>query len=492
MLYPSFVFLFFILSLAINVVAQETPTPPPRAVERTAPEREPVILQRTTLPDGSVRTVIELPATADSYLASERPNQNFGGDALFLGYNLFGANNFGAERIVIQFDVAGNIPDGAVINDAALRLHISFSSPPDDEPMGTALRRLASPWSEYTVTWNTEPTWTAIDKVSYVGSAVTWHEWVITEVVDGWAGDVYPNYGVEIIGDETVQQRERAFYSRETGTALFPRLVVDYTDFNDTEPPIVNVNALPEYVRRNFTVSWTGTDPGGSSIATYDVQVRIDDGDWTTWLSGVTFTEAEYNNAEDGSVYQFRARGVDQAGNVEPYGPAEAETTADTVAPTSTIDPLPVITNNVSFTVSWTGTDTVSGIKYYDVQYRYSDGPWLIWLPQTIATSATFTSGGDGLYQFEVRAVDQVNQVEAFMDQANTSPRGRISPPLLHLTPLPRYHRTSPPFCPYPPSCCPRSASRQLCWHATAITLSLHLPRNRTKKCLEFRQMLYN
>ncbi|MBE2202667.1 MAG: fibronectin type III domain-containing protein [Anaerolinea sp.] len=396
--------------------AQQTPEPPPRGVNRTAPEREPIVLSSVLQPDGTTNTVILLPAVADTYLASERPLQNFGSDALFLGYNLVGSDYFGAQRILLRFDVENFIPAGAVINSAALRLHVSFSSPTDDAPMGTVLRRLASPWSEFDVTWNTEPAWTPVDSTAEVGSQPTWYEWPLTDVVADWASNLYANDGVEIIGDETVQQRERSFYSRETLLDLYPRLIVDYTDFNDTQPPSVTVNPLPTYSGRNFTVSWTGDDPGGSGIDHYDVQVQAAGGDWVDWLTNVIVTEAVYGNGEDGRVYNFRARGVDNAGNIESFGPAEATTIVDTLPPTSTVAPLPVINNSNSFLVSWSGTDSASGIQYYDVQYRFNNGPWMLWLPQTLSTSATFFSATDGFYAFEVRAVDNVGQAELFQD----------------------------------------------------------------------------
>lgn len=411
-------------------IAQETPAPPPRNTERTAPDRQPIIVEQEVLAD-KMNTVVIIPADADTYIASERPNENFGSDALFLGYNLVGDNNFGAQRMLLHFDVAGNIPDDAIINEAALRLHLSFSSPVNDNPMGTVLRRLASPWHEYTVTWNTEPAWTSVDKTAYVGSELTWYEWDITDVVADWATAVYPNDGLEIIGDETVQQRERAFYSRETNTSLYPQLVVNYTVIIDHEPPIVTVSALPEFSRRHFTVSWTGTDPGGSGLDYYDVQVRVDEGEWQPWLAEVTVTEAEYGNGENGRLYQFRARGVDNANNVESFGAAEAETVVDTQPPTSAIDPLPHIINDNSFTVSWSGSDPLSGIQYYDVQYRYNNGPWTLWLPQTLATTATFNNAADGLYGFEVRAVDNIDQVELFANMSESTIMVDSEPPFV-------------------------------------------------------------
>ncbi len=415
--------LLIILALSgASFVLAQTPTPAPegppaRGADRSAPEREPVIIESSQTPEGATNTIIALPAVADAYLASERPSQNFGGDALYLGYNLAGASNFGAQRILIRFDVDPFVPDTAVINSATLRLNLSFSSPSDDAAMPTVVRRIASDWDEDTVTWNTEPTWTAVDSTADVGSAITYYEWPLTEVVQGWENGLHPNYGVEIIGDETVQQRERAFYSRETATELYPILFVDYTTTDDAAPPDTEVDDLPAYSKRNFTVSWSGSDPGGSGIAYYDVQVQINDGAWGNWLTGVTTTSAEYGGGEDGRKYAFRVRGVDNAGNVEAYGAADTSTIVDTMPPTVTVDPLPAIINGTTFAVTWSGDDTASGIQYYDVQYRFNDGPWVLWQAATTATNATFTGASEGVYAFEARAVDNLDHVEAFQDE---------------------------------------------------------------------------
>lgn len=418
--------LLVILALSgASFVAAQTPTPvppetppelPPRGADREAPEREPVVVSTSQRSDGVSSTLIALPAVADSYLASERPSQNFGGDALYLGYNLAGISNFGAQRILLRFDIAPYVPDTAVINSATLRLNLSFASPTADAPMGTVLRRVASDWNEDTVTWNTEPTWTAVDSTSAVGSAITYYDWPVTELVQGWHTDLYPNYGVEIIGDEAVQQRERAFYSRETMSNLYPILFVEYTTTDDAAVPETAVNPLPAYTGRNFTVSWSGTDPGGSGIAYYDVQVQINDGAWGDWLTGVTRTAAEYGNGEDGNKYAFRVRGVDNVGNIEPYGVADTATVVDTQPPTVAVDPLPGVVNGSAFVVTWSGDDTASGIQYYDVQYRVNDGPWILWQAATVNTNATFTGASDGVYAFEARGVDNLDRYEPFYD----------------------------------------------------------------------------
>ena len=419
--------LLSILLMGLSVALAQEVDEPVRETEREAPPRQPIVLEQN-----GPNTILQLPPLADAYIASERPNQNFGSDALFLGYNLVGGDNFGAERMLLRFDIANNIPEGAVINSAVLRLHLSFSSPTNDMPMCTVLRRLASPWSEFSVTWNTEPDWTMVDDTTFVGSELTWYEWEMTEVVENWYLETYANDGVEIIGDETVQQRERAFYSRETVTPFFPQLVIDYTDFNDTEPPVVTVESLPTYSPRHFMVQWSGSDVGEAGIDYYDVQVRIDGGAWTDWVTGTMTTTAEYAQGENGRLYEFRARGVDHSSNVEAYGGPEASTTVDTLPPVVTVDPiLPHITANTLVTVSWSGSDSVSGIQYYDVQMRMNDGSWVLWIPQTLATTAQFQAPIDGFYAFEARAVDNMGLVEGFNNQAEATVFVDASAPFL-------------------------------------------------------------
>lgn len=389
---------------------------PPRLIEREAPTRKPRTLERRVTPEGHVNTVIELPAVADTYIASEWPRQNFDGDALYLGYNLVDDRNYGAERMLLRFDVTGNIPEEAVINDARLRLHLNYSSPEDDVPMPTLLRQTLEAWDEELVTWEMEPRWGPTQtKQTEVGNATTWYEWDVTDLTGAWVAGTADNHGVEIIGDEERQQRERAFYPRETSNDLYPRLVVDYTDFSDTEPPIVTVDELPEFVDRDFTVSWSGKDPGGSGIASYDVQYRMDGGDWVDWLVDVTLSSAVFAAGQNGRFYEFRARAEDRSGNVEEFGLPEASTTVDAEPPTTVVDPLPPITRSTTFTVTWTGEDDGSGIGYFDTRYRFNDGSWVRWQDHTLVTGTTFTAMEDGVYDFEARAVDEIGNMEAFV-----------------------------------------------------------------------------
>lgn len=413
------VFSLFALTAAPVAAQTEPPAPLERGLQRQAPIRQPTPLAEGA--DATVTsTVIQIPAIADTYIASERPNENFGGDALFLGFNFFG-DRFGAQRILVRFNL-DSIPDDARINSARLRLRLSFASPDDDSPMRTVLRRLASDWDEFDVTWNREPQWAAVRDSTFVGTNQDWYEWEIPDLVQGWVDGTFANHGLELIGDERVQQSERVFYARETSTDFFPQLIVDYDVISDDSPPNVDVDPLPAFVPRSFAVSWSGDDVGSAGIDYYDVQYRVDGGEWIDWLEGTTDTAEEFMDGQNGRIYEFRARGVDEVGNVEPFGDAEAITVVDNGAPISLIEPLPNMLNRQSFSVNWTGNDSGgSGIQYYDVRYRLDGSPWQLWLSETTTTSALFNALQEGVYEFEVRAVDGAGRAEPFTGQSEAT-----------------------------------------------------------------------
>ena len=83
-----------------------------------------------------------------------------------------------------------------------------------------------------------------------------------------------------------------------------------------------------------FLVEWSGQDnEGGSGIASYDIFVSINGGDFTLWLDDTTDSSAIFTG-ERGHSYAFYSLATDVAGNTE------AETGADAV---TTVDVLPAV-----------------------------------------------------------------------------------------------------------------------------------------------------
>ncbi|MCG2784936.1 MAG: S8 family serine peptidase [Anaerolineae bacterium] len=102
----------------------------------------------------------------------------------------------------------------------------------------------------------------------------------------------------------------------------------------------------------------------------------------------------------------------DKAGNYQ--GVQVSPIMLDRQAPTSTINALPIYTGTTSFNVSWGGTDTVSGIASYDIQYQDNGGGWTTWKSATTATSATFSGVLNHTYTFQSRARDRAGNVEGW------------------------------------------------------------------------------
>jgi spore germination protein YaaH/flagellar hook assembly protein FlgD len=81
----------------------------------------------------------------------------------------------------------------------------------------------------------------------------------------------------------------------------------------DKTAPEAGITMLPTRERdEGFVVAWKGRDV--SSIASYDVQVSVDGGPWTTWRSRTRATSDVWLGA-NGHGYAFRVRATDSKGN---------------------------------------------------------------------------------------------------------------------------------------------------------------------------------
>jgi len=90
-----------------------------------------------------------------------------------------------------------------------------------------------------------------------------------------------------------------------------PPVILSEGDFS---PPTTTVEAI-HAEGGMILVRWLGDDgPIGVGVATYDLEVRLNDGEWAPWLTGVTVIEALYDSTAGGR-FAFRARATDLAGN---------------------------------------------------------------------------------------------------------------------------------------------------------------------------------
>lgn len=428
----------------ISPVGEETQVLPDATDAALAAELEAVILEQKVLPY-AIQTLIEIPVSQDTYISSNKPNQNFGGAReLRVGFDQT-ASKDGALRAFLYFDVARYIPSRAVINHALLKGY-QFRHE-DNASMLFRGRHLLDSWNENLVTWNShQPHWGSVTGETWIPPVNGWIEHDLTPLVKEWHNGTHPNHGLFVQGDETPSLgRQRFFYSLNAQNGLYPRLLVDYTVSTDTTPPVATVHHLPAWSPSSFTVSWSGTDTGGSGLAYFDIQYNANGGYWTDWKRQMTRPSALFQGGQNGVHYQFRARGVDHAGNVQPWGAAQAQTTVDAIPPTATVQRLPQNTYTQAFYVFWSGSDNVggSGLASFDVEYRVDHGPWQPLAMGTTQSSAHFTGGEhDALYEFRARARDLAGNVQSFDQSPQAWTYLRINPPVTKVTPFDP-HKTS-------------------------------------------------
>lgn len=225
------------------------------------------------LPSASWADTITLFASRDNTIFSDQPSNSDGaGPTLLVGSITRSA---GLRRGLLDFDIAGNLPAGAVITSVQLTLFQEQASPSERQARSIELHRLLADWGEgttgagtsgsrsgrgfaapadgSTATWsqrfyNTTP-WTnaggdfagAASGNTMVGTTRGAYVWSSTadmvSDVQSWLDNPAGNFGWILLGDESVSGDARRFDSREaTNSALRPMLQITFNGSAVPEP----------------------------------------------------------------------------------------------------------------------------------------------------------------------------------------------------------------------------------------------------------------
>ncbi len=373
----------------------------------------------------SINATVQLPASQATFISSGQPNSNFAGlSTMNLGWD---QTTYNAMRMLVQFDL-GPIPGNAQINEATFYINQTFINPQNDgSSMDFRAQFMQQSWNAGSVTWN---------NANYLGGdslplgsippAIGWVSGGATDVVKAWDSG-RPNYGLLITGDETPSRgRWRQFNSRSI-PQLAPYILVNYSANCDTAAPVATMGALNAFQPADFLVKWSAYDPDqpgcpASGVAWYNVRYRINSGGWTNWKNQSTSTENHFKGwAPNAATVEFQVQAADRAGNLGAWSPI-VSTRVDTEPPVATVNPLPEFTVSPNFTVTWSGTDNLSGIAYYNFQVRKNQGDWQLVLSETKTTSYQVTGGqlGDE-FEFRVQAVDNVGNTQPWSANAQAS-----------------------------------------------------------------------
>jgi hypothetical protein len=165
-------------------------------------------------------------------------------------------------------------------------------------------------------------------------------------------------------------------------------------DFSVEIPPETTIDSGPSGPTASAaaTFGFSSSEGGG-------FQCRLDAaGDWETCTS-----PQSYSGLSQGS-HSFEVRAVDSDGNVDPT-PASATFSVDTVSPETTIDSGPSATINAAATgFSFSSSESGSFECRLDSSF---DADW-----STCTSPDSLTGLTEGSHSFEVRAVDEVGNVD--------------------------------------------------------------------------------
>jgi len=179
----------------------------------------------------------------------------------------------------------------------------------------------------------------------------------------------------------------------------------------DVTPPTTTLtfNGTPGiggWYRSTGTVNLATQDAVSGPASTY---YRINGGAWQT---GTAFPLSL-----DGS-YTLEYYSVDQAGNREATRSSTVK--IDTVGPVSrVITPTEYYQDSEIVAVAWSGSDSGSGVLYYDVEYKDgASGAWTAWRTATDETSGNFVGERGHVYYMRSRARDRAGNVETMASDA--------------------------------------------------------------------------
>jgi spore coat protein A len=189
----------------------------------------------------AIAAIATINPSQDNTVAEDFPDNSSGAcDSVFSGSTDVGF----ARRALMQFDIAGQIPAGSIINSVTLSMDVTRGGNHVDSTF--SLHPINAAWVEGVegcgargggqgepstggVTWNTMPGFgassgdTIINNTSPVWSSTA----TMVSDVTAWLNSPGTNYGWVLIGDEASSTTTRRFDSREGGSP--PVLTVDFT-----------------------------------------------------------------------------------------------------------------------------------------------------------------------------------------------------------------------------------------------------------------------
>lgn len=238
----------------------------------------------TNTPSGS--TNVCLRQGEDSYTGCEdtniyqySPSQTYGGATTLYQYH------DDRLRVLLHFDLAGEVPDYATINSASLRVYVSYASSGGPSAVLKRLERDVvysdATWNEWSngELWQSSGAFGALDQAgSYDTQTMMagWVEFDATSLVQYWVNNPSANYGAILDGEYATSTKSANVWSSEYATtSLRPQLCVDWTVPTVTSTPTVTNTPLYPGVRITASADTHIDSDNPDTPDESDIQLRV-------------------------------------------------------------------------------------------------------------------------------------------------------------------------------------------------------------------------
>ena len=221
---------------------------------------------------------VTLKPVADAMLDELSPSSNSGGTSDLVAGTL--GSNVGSlrRRIVLKFDLAGQIPPGATIISVTMTINVVARTPLGAANSNFLLRQVTQSWKEMEVTWlarQTGASWnaeggdfTGVSRASIPVTGLGSYQFGSTaglvSDLQNWLNDSTSNNGWILMSDsELVSKTARHFAPRED-VANAPALTIVYT-LPASPPAVANSSPLAAGIYAmpySQTLVATGGTPG--------------------------------------------------------------------------------------------------------------------------------------------------------------------------------------------------------------------------------------
>lgn len=186
----------------------------------------------------------------------------------------------------------------------------------------------------------------------------------------------------------------------------------------DLTPPSVNMTNLSDISTDAFILEWQVDDP--TEVQCYDVLWSIDEVNWDYVIYDSEGSEANCINLNsiifgdhstsfvDARTYYFQTRVKDQINRIGTSN--TVSTTMDLNDPVCTLDNFTsTVTDNKDIVLTWTGSDSASGIKFYDIEHSINTISWNN-IANLNGNTFTYTATNQGTHYFRCIATDNVDK----------------------------------------------------------------------------------